>query len=83
MDAWPEYTAVTYDCLDITNLCCMELVARRRQLIADAHSQSPGMPSYLAADHYMGQSYRAGGGIVTASLTDHMFRSRWLPRMQS
>ena len=75
--------AVTYDCLDITNLCCMELVARRRQLIADAHSQSPGMPSYLAADHYMGQSYRAGGGIVTASLTDHMFRSRWLPRMQS
>ena len=30
------------------------------------------MPSYLAADHYMGQSYRAGGGIVTPSLTDHV-----------
>eukprot|EP00438_Fugacium_kawagutii_P030435 Skav216220 [mRNA] locus=scaffold238:349502:350698:+ [translate_table: standard] len=64
--------AITYDCLDISNLCSMELVCRRRQLIADAHAQSPGMPSYLAADHYMGQSYRAGGGIVTPSLTDHV-----------
>ena len=65
-------TAITYDSLDVSNLCCMELVVRRRQLIADAHSQTPGMPSYLAADHYMGQSYRAGGGIVTPSLTDHV-----------
>eukprot|EP00435_Cladocopium_sp_Y103_P054313 s98_g17.t1 len=64
--------AITYDSLDISNLCCMELVVRRRQLLADAHSQTPGMPSYLAADHYMGQSYRAGGGIVTTSLTDHV-----------
>lgn len=64
--------AVTYDCLDITNLCCMELVVRHRQLIAYAHSQSPGMPSYLAEDHCMGQPRRAGGGIVTASLTDHV-----------
>lgn len=64
--------AITYDSLDVSNLCCMELVVRRRQLIADAHAQSPGMPSYLAADHYMGQSYRAGGGIVTPSLTDHV-----------
>jgi hypothetical protein len=64
--------AVTYDCLDITNLCWMELVVRHRQLIAYAHSQSPGMPSYLAEDHCMGQPRRAGGGIVTASLTDHV-----------
>ena len=64
--------AVNYDALNISNLGCMELVARRRQLIADAHSQSPGRPSYLAADHYMGQTYRSGVAIVTATLTDHV-----------
>lgn len=63
-------TAINYDALNIANLGCMELVVRRRQLIADAHSQSPGMPSYMAADHYMGQTYRSGGAIVTPALTD-------------
>ena len=64
--------AVTYDALNIANLACMELVCRRRQLIADAHAQTPGMPSYLAADHFMGQTYRSGGGVVTSSLTEHV-----------
>lgn len=30
------------------------------------------MPSYFAADHYMGQTYRSGGAIVTPSLTDYV-----------
>lgn len=64
--------AVTYDALNISNLACMELVCRRRQLIADAHAQTPGMPSYLAADHFMGQTYRSGGGVVTSTLTEHV-----------
>lgn len=64
--------AVTYDCLNISNLASMELVVRRRQLLADAHSSSPGAPSYLGAEHYMGQTYKAGGGIVVPTLTDHV-----------
>jgi len=63
---------VTYDCLNISNLASMELVVRRRQLLADAHSSSPGAPSYLGAEHYMGQTYKAGGGIVVPTLTDHV-----------
>lgn len=62
--------AVTYDSLNIGNLACMELVCRRRQLISDAHSSSPGAPSYTGAEHYLGQTYKHGGGIVVPALTD-------------
>eukprot|EP00438_Fugacium_kawagutii_P002018 Skav214230 [mRNA] locus=scaffold1133:5725:6880:+ [translate_table: standard] len=63
-------TALCYDSLNIANLACMELVCRRRQLLADAHSSSPGAPSYLGAEHYLGETYKQGGGIVVPSLTD-------------
>ena len=62
--------AVTYDSLNIANLACMELVCRRRQLISDAHANTPGAPSYTVAEHYMGQTYKQGGGIVVPALTD-------------
>ena len=62
--------AVTYDSLNIGNLACMELVCRRRQLISDAHSSSPGAPSYTGAEDYLGQTYKHGGGIVVPALTD-------------
>ena len=65
-------TALCYDSLNIANLACMELVCRRRQLLADAHSGSPGAPSYLGAEQYLGETYRMGGGIVVPSLTDHV-----------
>ena len=65
-------TALCYDSLNIANLACMELVCRRRQLLADAHSGSPGAPSYLGAEHYLGETYKMGGGIVVPSLTDHV-----------
>lgn len=64
--------AVMYDSLNISNLASMELVVRRRQLLADAHSLSPGAPSYLGAEHYMGQMYKVGDGIVVPTLTDHV-----------
>ena len=64
--------AVMYDCLNISNLACMELICRRRQLIAEAHSSSPGAPSYMGAEHFMGQTYKAGGGIVVPTLTDYV-----------
>ena len=62
--------ALTYDYLNISNLASMELVVRRRQLIAEAHASSPGAPSYLGAEHFMGQTYKAGGGVVVPTLTD-------------
>ena len=64
--------AVMYDCLNISNLASMELICRRRQLLAEAHSASPGAPSYMGAEHFMGQTYKAGGGIVVPSLTDYV-----------
>ena len=58
-------TAVTYDALNVANLASMELVCRRRQLLAEAHSQNPAAPSYMGAEHFLGQTYKAGGGIVS------------------
>ena len=63
-----------YDSLNVCNLSCIELVCRRRQLLADAHSNSPGVPSYLGAEHYLGETYKMGGGIVVPSLTEHVSR---------
>ena len=64
--------AICYDCLNVSNLCCIELACRRRQLIAEAHSQSPAAPSYMGAEHFMGQTYKTGGGVVVPSLTDYV-----------
>lgn len=65
-------TAVTYDALNVANLASMELVCRRRQLLAEAHSQNPAAPSYMGAEHFLGQTYKAGGGIVTPVLAEHV-----------
>lgn len=67
-------TALLYDALNISNLACMELVVRRKQLLAEAHSYNPMAPSYEGADHYMGTAYRPGGAIVTPELTEHVAR---------
>eukprot|EP00438_Fugacium_kawagutii_P008127 Skav234368 [mRNA] locus=scaffold2071:38895:40157:+ [translate_table: standard] len=66
--------ALCYDSLNISNLACIELICRRRQLIADAHSSSPSQPSYLGAEYYLGDTYKSGGGIVTPALTDYVSR---------
>lgn len=66
--------ALCYDCLNIANLSCMELVCRRRQLLAEAHAHSPAAPSYVGAEHFMGQTYKAGGGVVVPSLSEHVSR---------
>ena len=64
--------AVKFDGLNITNLACFELAVRRKQLIAEAHSYSPGAPSYEAADHFLQTGYRPGGAIVVPALTKHV-----------
>ena len=65
-------TCIMYDCLNPANLACMELVVRGRQLIAQAHALNPSAPSYDGADLFLGNQYRAGGGIVVPTLKDHV-----------
>ena len=65
-------TCIGYDCLNPANLACMELVVRRRQLIAQAHALNPSSPSYDGADLFLGNQYRAGGGIVVPTLREHV-----------
>lgn len=64
--------AVTYDALQVSNLASMELLVRRRQLIAQAHQYNPSAPSYDGADHFMGTTFRPGGAIVIQELTEHV-----------
>lgn len=64
--------AVTYDSLNVSNLASFELLIRRKQLLADAHSYSPGAPSYEAAEHYLGNTYKPGGAIVVPELSKHV-----------
>lgn len=65
-------TAVVFDALNISNLACFELLVRRKQLLAEAHSFNPSSPSYEGADHYMGTTYRPGGAIVVPELSEHV-----------
>eukprot|EP00438_Fugacium_kawagutii_P000777 Skav229111 [mRNA] locus=scaffold92:703800:704993:+ [translate_table: standard] len=64
--------AVCYDGLNIANLASFELLIRRKQLLAEAHSYNPAAPSYEGADHFLGTSYRPGGGIIVPELTEHV-----------
>ena len=66
--------AVCYDGLAVCNLASFELLVRRRQLLAEAHSYSPNAPSYEGAEYWMGNRFKTGGGIVIPSLTEHVAR---------
>lgn len=63
---------IRYDCLNVVNLASFELLIRRKQLIAEAHVQSPLAPSYEGSDYFMGMKYRPGGGIVVPALTEYV-----------
>jgi hypothetical protein len=62
-------TAICYDALNVSNLASFELLVRRRQLIAAAHSHNASAPSYDGADYYLGNRYRQGGSILVPALT--------------
>eukprot|EP00438_Fugacium_kawagutii_P025119 Skav230792 [mRNA] locus=scaffold312:103074:108500:+ [translate_table: standard] len=64
--------AISYDALNVCNLASFELLIRRRQLLADAHTYNPSAPSYEGSDHYMGTTYRPGGAIVVPELVKHV-----------
>ena len=64
--------AIKFDGLNVANLASFELIARRRQLIAEAHAHSPAAPSYEGADHFMQTGFRPGSAIVVPSLTKYV-----------
>ena len=65
-------TAISFDCLQVCNLACFELLVRRKQLIAEAHQFNPSNPSYEGAEFWMGSRYKSGGAIVVPALTEHV-----------
>lgn len=65
-------TAIQFDSLQVCNLASFELLVRRKQLIADAHSLNPASPSYDGANYYLGTKFKPGGAIVVPSLTEHV-----------
>ena len=65
-------TAICYDCLQVSNLASFELLVRRKQLLAEAHSYNPASPSFEGADYWMGNKFKHGGAIVVPSLTEHV-----------
>ena len=66
-----EY-GVTYDMLNVANLASFEVVARRLQLIEEAHVDNPGAPQYISSEHYMGVRERKGGALLAPSLSLHV-----------
>eukprot|EP00438_Fugacium_kawagutii_P032906 Skav229624 [mRNA] locus=scaffold1753:170636:171595:- [translate_table: standard] len=64
--------AISYDALNVANLASFELLVRRKQLIADAHSYNAASPSYEGASYYLGTKFKPGGTIVVPSLTEHV-----------
>ena len=64
--------AICYDALNVSNLASVELLARRRQLIGEAHAYNPAAPSYQGADFWLGDKFKHGGAIVAPALTQHV-----------
>ena len=60
----------TIDQLNLPNLVGVELLARRYQLIKEAHRISPGAPDYSASDIFMGWRHRRSG--VDANLSRYV-----------
>lgn len=65
-------TAISFDCLQVSNLASFELLVRRRQLLAEAHSYDPTSPNFQGADYWLGSRYKHGNAIVINSLTEHV-----------
>ena len=50
----------------------MELVVRRRQLLAEAHVANPAAPSYEGGDYFLGAGRTASGAVIAPALTSHV-----------
>lgn len=58
--------------MQVSNLASFELLVRRRQLLAEAHSYDPSSPNFQGADYWLGSRYKHGNAIVINSLTEHV-----------
>ena len=63
---------VTVDQLNICSLQGCELIARRMQVIREAHRISPSSPDYSAADHFMGWRWKRNAQGIDSSLSAHV-----------
>jgi hypothetical protein len=59
----------SYDCLNVASLASFELIARRWQLILEAHSSNPLYPDYEGHDLYTGLERSTG---IAPQLTRHV-----------
>ena len=64
--------AGTYDQLNLASLACFETLARRWQMILDAHARNPLAPNYEASEYYSGS--RRGRHGIAPSLSAHVAR---------
>lgn len=64
--------AISIDRLNVKNLCIIEVLARRLQLIEEVISENPGAPNWEGATHYMGWADRKGGALLAPSLRTHV-----------
>ena len=63
---------ITVDQLNVPALQSAELLARRLQLIEEAHRIAPSAPDYSSADHFMGWSSRQHGASIAPALREHV-----------
>ena len=65
--------ALTFDQLNVSSLGCMEVLARRVQLIEEARRiGGSSAPSYDGAAHFMGEATGSTGSIVVPTLAQHV-----------
>ena len=64
--------ALGYDCLDASNLSCLELLARRVLQIERAVKVNPKAPSFQGLGKMIEHAMDEGGGIATRDFTAHM-----------
>ena len=60
------------DQLNLPALTGAELLARRMQLLEEAHRISPHSPDYSGASHFMGWTAMCGGGAIAPKLRMHV-----------
>lgn len=63
---------VTIDQLNVCALQGAELVARRLQVIREAHRISPSAPDYTAADDFMGWGWKKSSQGIDSALSAHV-----------
>ena len=65
-------SAGCYDQMNLASLASFELLARRWQLILEAHSRNPGSPDYDGSEYFEGLEKKKFG--VAPSLREHVAR---------